>query len=268
MAISSLITKLSMGLIGAAILTLETSVAQAAPFFVSTGNGKVGSVDQTTGLFTEVASGPSFTDIALSNSEEIFGITFNSLYKVNTTTSTSSFIGNLGVSNMNGLGFTTSNSLYGTGGSNFYNINTLTGAASLVSNIAGFMSSGDIVYDSVNDRFLATSQGDSLWSIAVDGTANKIGNIGFNSVYGLAFDNNGSLYGYTSDRKQIAIDTTTGSGTFNQNVTGLSSSIWGSASLPSSGPATSVPEPASILGLLAMGAMGASSMLQRKQIQE
>ncbi|MTJ08830.1 MULTISPECIES: PEP-CTERM sorting domain-containing protein [unclassified Anabaena] len=269
MPISNLIKKLSISLIGATVLGLGTSnAAQATSFFVSTNDGKVGTVDQATGVFTQIASGPVFTDIALSNSEEIFGVTFSQLYKVNQTTSTSSLIGNLGVSNMNGLGFTTSNTLYGTGGSRFYSVNTSTGAASLVSNISGFSSSGDIVYDPVNNRFLATSAGDSLWSIGLNGIANKIGDIGFGDVYGLAFDDDGTLYGYTANRQQIVINPTTGSGTFNQNVTGISSQIFGSASLPSTGPSTSVPEPASVLGLFAFGAIGAGSLLKRKQQQQ
>lgn len=266
MNISSLIKQSTLTLIGAAVLGLGTSnVAQASSFFVSTSNGKVGTLDQTTGVFSEISSGPVFTDIALNESGNLFGITFSQLYEVNTTTKTSSLVGNLGTSNMNALGFTTSNTLYGTGGSGFYKINSSTGAASLVSHIAGFSSSGDIVYDKATNKFLATSVGDSLWSITLDGTAQKIGNIGFNAVYGLAFDDNGTLYGYTANRQQIVINTTTGVGTYNQNVKGTSAQIWGSASLPSTGSATSVPEPASVLALFAFGAMGGGSILKRKQ---
>jgi hypothetical protein len=266
MATLTLMKKLSIAIVGVASMAFGTGVkVDAATFYVSTNDGKVGTVNHTTGVFSQVSSGPTFTDIALSNSEELFGITFNQLYRINTTTGISSFIGNLGTSSMNGLGFTTSNALYGTGGSGFYSINTLTGAASLVSNIAGFSSSGDIVYDPVNNRFLATSVGDSFWSIALDGTASQIGNIGFAFVYGLAFDDDGILYGYTGNRQQIIINTATGVGTLNQNVTGLSGQIFGSASLPSTGPQTSVPEPGTVFGLLAVGALGAGSMFKRKQ---
>jgi hypothetical protein len=268
MATLTLMKKLSLTIVGSVLMVLGTgSTVRAASFYVSTGFGKVGTVDHTTGVFSQLSSGfgPTFTDIALSNSKELFGITFSTLHQINTTTGTSSFIGNLGAS-MNGLGFTTSNALYGTGGSGFYSINTSTGAASLVSNISDFGSSGDIVYDPVNNRFLGTSIGDSLWSIALDGTASKIGNIGFGSVYGLAFDDHGVLYGYTAARQQIIINSATGVGTFNQMVTGSSfGPIYGSASLPSTGPKTSVPEPGTVFGLLGVGALGAGSMLKCKK---
>ncbi|HLP90589.1 MAG TPA: PEP-CTERM sorting domain-containing protein [Nostocaceae cyanobacterium] len=267
MAYSAIIKKLSLSVIGAAVLGLGTSnVAQATNFYVSTTSGTVGSVDQSTGVYTPVASGPVFTDIALSNTNELYGITFNQLYKVNTTTGTSSFIGNFAAS-LNGLGFTLGNELYGTGDSGFYKINTSTGAASLVSNIAGFGSSGDLVFDPVNNRFLATSVGDSLWSIALNGVASQIGNIGFGAVYGLAFDGDGTLYGYTADRRQIVINPTTGSGIFVRNVTGVSGEIWGSASLPSTGPKP-VPEPAMLLGLLGVSSLGLGSLNKRKKQQK
>ena len=270
MAISTVMRKLSMAIAGAAFIALGTSGAAQAGSFISTSSGQVGTVDQATGAFTQVATGPVFTDIALSNTGNLFGITFDQLFSINQSSGTSSLIGNLGVS-MNGLGFSTSNELYGTnaGGSGFYKVNTTIGAVSLVANISGFSSSGDIVFDPVNNRFLATSSGsgsDSLFSIALNGTGSKIGNIGFRDVYGLFFDN-GTLFGYTADRKQLTIDLATGAGTFNKNVTGVRGEIYGSASLPSTGPKP-VPEPATVFGLLGIGALGAGSRLKRKNEQK
>jgi len=254
-----------MAVVGATVVTFGTSGAAQAGSLVSTSTGQVGTVDQATGAFTQVASGPAFTDIALSNTGNLFGITFTQLFSINQSSGTSSLIGNLGAS-MNGLGFSTSNELYGTGGSGFYKVNTTIGAASLVVNISGFLSSGDIVFDPLNNRFLATSLGsgsDSLFSIALNGAASKIGNIGFSNVYGLFFDN-GTLFGYTADRKQLTIDLATGAGTFNKNVTGVTGEIYGAASLPSTGP-KSVPEPATVFGLLGVGTLGAGSRLKRKK---
>ena len=264
-SIMVILRKLSMAVVGAAVVAFGTSSAAHAGSFVSTSTGQVGTVDQATGGFTQVASGPAFTDIALSNTGNLFGITFNQLFSINQSSGTSSLIGNLGDS-MNGLGFSTSNELYGTGSSGFYKVNTTTGAVSLVANISGFLSSGDIVFDPLNNRFLATSLGsgsDSLFSIALNGAASKIGNIGFSNVYGLFFDN-GTLFGYTADRKQLTIDLATGAATFNKNVTGVRGEIYGAASLPSTGP-KSVPEPATVFGLLGVGTLGAGSRLKRKK---
>ncbi|MFB2839780.1 PEP-CTERM sorting domain-containing protein [Floridanema evergladense] len=260
---------LSIIIVGTAVVFGSSNIAEAASFYVSTSAGQLGTVDQSTGVFTQIGSGtsPAFTDIALSNEENLFGVTDTNLYSINKNSGVSSNIGSLGFF-MNGLGFNTSNELYGTGDSGFYKINLATGAASLVANIAGFNSSGDLVYDRQANRFLATSseQGsDSLWSIDLNGTATKIGNIGFLEVYGLAFDDEGSLFGYTSDRQQIAIDLTTGTGTLKQNVTGLNSLIWGAASLPSSSPRTSVPEPTSLVSLLGIAGLVAASLKQRQK---
>lgn len=154
----ALAKKLSMALVGAAVFALGTSGAAQAASFLSTSDGRVGTIDTATGLFTQVLSGPQFTDIALSETNDFFGITFGQLFKVNVGGGSTSLIGNLGAS-LNALGFGGDGNLYGAGGSGFYKLNTSTGTATLVSNISGFGSSGDIVFDPLNNRFLATSGG-------------------------------------------------------------------------------------------------------------
>ncbi|HBY79626.1 MAG TPA: hypothetical protein DEG47_22095, partial [Cyanobacteria bacterium UBA11148] len=238
MIAENILKKLSLTVVGSVLIALGTSGAAQGMSLLGSSKGQIGTIDTITGNFTRIATSRAFTDIALSDDNQLFGITFNQLFKVDTTTGLTTLIGNLGVSNMNALGFSTANVLYGTGGVGFYSINTSTGAASLVSEISGFTSSGDIVFDPVGNRFLATSNSslsDDLFSIALDGTAQAIGSIGFKNVYGLFFEN-GTLFGYTIDRKQIVIDMTTGKGTFNKMVAGTLDQIWGSASLPSTGP--------------------------------
>lgn len=121
-----------------------------------------------------------------------------------------------------------------------------------------------MVFDTVNQQFWATSSSNKLFTIGLDGTLNEIGDLGFQNVYGLFFDN-GTLYGHTAVGQQITIDTTTGQGTFDKNITGHQGNIWGSASLPSSGPGQSVPEPTSVLGLLGFATFGAKSILKRRK---
>lgn len=232
--------------------------AQAVSFLNTFSNpGTIGSVNTATGVFTTViTNGPnSLTDIALDGSGKLYGTTFSSLYSFNTTTNSSTLIGGLGAS-INGLGFATNGNLYGTGGSNFYQINTTTGTATQVgSNIANFSSGGDIVFNPNNNQFLALSlspNNSTLFSIALDGTASQIGNIGFSDVYG-AFFEGGQLFGYTADRRQIKIDLATGAGTFDRNITGTSLTIGGAASLASTGPTAAVPEPFTIIGTLIGG---------------
>ena len=261
MGTSTFMKKLSLATFGAAAITLGTGeVAKAGLNFISTSGGQVGVINTSTGGFTEVARGRFMYDVALSSDNKLFGSDSSNLVAINPALGTFSTIGSFGAF-INSLGFTSNNSLlYGTGGSGFYRVNTLTGAATLIANIAGFSSSGDIAYDVANNRFLATSNGDSLWSIALNGSAAPIGNIGFFAVYGLLFDQ-GTLYGYTG-KKQITIDTATGAGTFSKDVVEVVGSIGGAASAP-------VPEPATVLGsLLGMGALGSVRSRHKSQRQQ
>ena len=261
MGTSTFIKKLSLATFGAAAITLGTGeVAKAGLNFLSTDAGQVGVINTSTGGFTEVARGPFMYDVALSSDNKLFGTDSNNLVGINPALGTFSTIGSFGAF-INGLGFDSNNSLYGTGYYGFSGVNTLTGAASLIANIAGFDSSGDIAYDVANNRFLATSDDDSLWSIALNGSAVQIGDIGFPQVYGLLFDR-GTLYGYTG-QQQIAINTATGAGTFSKDVVGVDGSIGGAAS------ATAVPEPATVLGsLLGMGALGSLRSRHKSQRQQ
>lgn len=248
--------------------------AQAATDYLSTSAGQVGTVDTATGVFTPITnSAPTFTDIALSSSNQLFGNTFSQLYSINTTTGASSPIGNLAVGDLNALGFSNSNVLYGAGiDGSFYTINTSSGVASLVAKIPGFASSGDIAYNPSTNTFLATSAtgtatgtGDELFSITPTGTATDIGKIGFGSVYGLVI-NNGTLFGYTANNQQLIINPTTGAGTLDRTVTGVSGQIFGGANAPSQG-TTSVPEPSEVLGILALGGIGLASRFQLRSRQ-
>jgi hypothetical protein len=197
--------------------------------FASTSSSTVGSIDPTNGTVSLLPnSNITLTDIASYTDNDLFGITFNSLYRIDPNVGTFAFVGNLGVFGVNGLGFTSSGALYATGGSGFYTVDLTTGNATLIADILDFSSSGDLAYDATSGRFLATSQNgttDALFSIGLSGDAQFIGNIGFQNVWGLIV-NNGTLYGY-SGQNQIVIDPTTGVGTFNQFVTGVSGSIGG-----------------------------------------
>ncbi|MCU0523237.1 MAG: lactonase family protein [Elainella sp. Prado103] len=200
--------------------------------FLSTSNAEVGWLDRATGVLTPLNTTSVLTDIARSNQGELFGITSNRLNRVDSTTGAITEIGSLNTFGMNGLAFSPTGALYGTGNSGFYSINAQTGAATLVANIPGFLSSGDLVFDPVRNRFLASSkQGtgtDQLYGINLDGTSSLIGNIGFSNVFGLS-EVNGTFYGYTVGRQQIRIDPVTGQGTFDRSITGTSNAIYGAS---------------------------------------
>lgn len=259
---------LSCLLLSVAATSALTTSAQAGTFYVSTNDYQIGAFDDLTGSYTQLASTPTFTDIALSPSEQLFGITFNKLYSVDLDSGTNNYVGRLEKrkrgkgKSLNALGFSNDGKLYGTGGSSFYSIDTSSGRASRISSNSGFSSSGDIVFDAARDIFWATSVDDSLWSITRDGVGTKIGDIGYGRVYGLAFGDDGSLFGYTANQDQLELDLGTGVGTFVRKIPGLNSQeIWGATS---EADGTAVPEPGMTLGLLSVGALFVGSRLQRK----
>ncbi|MGB3263393.1 MAG: hypothetical protein WBA89_05495 [Microcoleus sp.] len=216
---------------------------------IATRDGKIGTVDGTSGNFSQIAtSNLNFSDIALSNSGELFGITFGSLYKIDRNLGSASLVGSFSLGSsvlLNALEFA-NNILYAADFSNLYTIDTSTGAATLAANLGSeFDSSGDLVFDAANNRFLATSLGtnsDSLFSVSLTGQATKIGDIGFTNVFGLSLEN-GNLIGFTENRKRITINSTTGTGTFDKNLTGISGSIGGASSIPPAIPTPPTPTP-------------------------
>ena len=252
---------------------VESLPAQAA--IISTSSGQVQNVDVATGATSAYSSSNVvFGDIALSDTNNLFGVSFpaSELYSIAPGAGGATLIGSLGAF-VNGLGFDNTNTLYGTGGAGFYRINTTTGAASQIgANITNFSSAGDLAFSNATGKFFALSvnpTNTTLFSIATDGTAAQIGSVGFSDVYGLAFEN-GSLYGYTATGQQLTINPSSGVGTFSLNVAGTTAAnpsstvnIFGSASPNSaSGASTAVPEPFTIVGTLIGG--GAALRMRKK----
>jgi hypothetical protein len=259
----------------------------------------VGTIDPdtgTVGIFNTNIQ--QLTDIAVNTSNEVFGITYDQLYRINTGNNGRPMARNLGITGAVGLAFDSSNNLYaiagcnatrgcgnGNGNPGFYSINTSTGVATLIggSNTLGAFTptafspggdAGDLVFDPTNNRFLATSGNTNsiLFSIALDGTTAQIGNgTGFNNVSGLSVSG-GNLYGYTTTGQQIQIDSLTGLGFAALNLTGTNNAIiGGAASLPTELiVAREVPEPSFAPGLLTTvgGLFGARYLLKRKKQQK
>jgi len=270
--VKSLLCLLSLSL---AYPLLASEMAQAAQVYTGTLGGEIGVFDDQTGVYQSIMRSPVFFDVALDNNGGLWGATTRSLYKIDPVQQTTTLVGsgNLG----NALGFAANNRLYGAGENRFFEVNTTTGASTLISQISGFVSSGDIVFDATRNLFWATSaanpSSDSLWQIALDGTARLVGNTGFSALYGLAFSDNGALFGYTVDARQVALNLDTGLGTVVRRLSGdmMPGGIGGTASNPRSGSQppdrpVSTPEPSLLLGSLAIaGWLGRSPALCRLQ---
>ncbi len=202
---------------------------------VTLSNGKTGIVNSS-GLFTSIIEGVTLFDIALSSENELFGSTGGGvLYKIDLKSSSFFEIGLLNVNaNVNGLAFGGDNLLYGTGDSNLYTIDLHTGKATLVANLErNFSSSGDLVFDSTQNVFYATSRGfggfDFLYSISLSGETTEVGGIGFSNVYGLSIEN-GHLTGFAGNSR-ITIDPITGKGELDTNIRGIYHPVYGGAEI-------------------------------------
>lgn len=196
--------------------------ANADPvLWVDDSSGKLGKVDVSTGAVTLVGTmGAVMTDIAFDPSGHLYGITFGALYSIDAATAATTFIGNLGTS-LNSLVFSSIGTLYGAN-SSLYTINTATGVASLVGNGgASYSSSGDLAFVGGN-LFLTSTipQGDSLIELnTATGAGSLVGSIGIGRVYGLATNDNVSLYG-VAGTSVYAVSTATGAGTLLVNYGG------------------------------------------------
>ena len=193
-----------------------------------TASGQLSRVNVLTGELAVLANlNTILTDIAISPDGRIFGISFSSLYNIDSVTGDLSKIGDFVTDNgMNSLEFSSNGELYGSSNSSnsdLYKINLETGRASSISSgtNTNFISSGDLAFIPSRNHFFASSRstdnsGDILYYLGLDGTSKEIGNIGFSNVWGLNFEN-GNLFGYT-DKKQIIINMDTGAATFDKDI--------------------------------------------------
>lgn len=112
--------------------SLLGGVASASPIlWVGDSDGTLGTVDVASGTATVVGEMPvTMTDIAFDPSGNLWGISFNQLYRIDKTTAGVALVGNLGIS-ANSLVFGADGTLYAAN-TNLYTLNTTTGAASLV----------------------------------------------------------------------------------------------------------------------------------------
>lgn len=237
--------------------------AHAAPtLWVSTGSAGLATVDVATGATSFIGgTSVSLTDIAFSPSGDLYGISFTSLYRVNSSTGATTFIGGLGSvsGTANALVFGSDGTLY-MAGSSLYTVDTVTGAASAIGSI-GFQSGGDLAFIG-GDLFMASSGNQLIEVDSTTGAGNLIGNLGVGSMFGLATPDNVNLYGVAGQSVHL-VNTTTGAATFQSAFTpSLSGGAFGLAFLSEAGGGGSVPEPGTLA--LVCGALLATTAAGRR----
>jgi hypothetical protein len=237
----------------AVALALVAPSTASAVSFLGDASGNLFTVDPTTGATSLIGNmGATMTDLALSPTGDLYGITFTSLYAINQSNAASTFIGSLGaLSNANAAAFNGAGTLYirGFGQSNLYSVHLGTGLATNLGATGVGNSSGDLAWNPSTGRLWGTSSsggGDLLVDIdiAAPSSSTVIGPTGFGSVFGLDYSDATNLYGFTSAGQTLLLDQTTGAGTV-ININGV-------ATYGATGSESAVPEPGT-LGLLATG---------------
>lgn len=203
--------KKQFALISAAGLMVAPAIGFASTMYVHDSTGNLGTVDTTSGEVSLIGNmGAVMTDIAFDTSGELFGITISDLYNIDPATATSSFIGSHSVPGGNALVFDTNGTLYsaGSSGTGLYTIDPSSGSTSSLGNM-GFTSSGDLAF--VDDDFYLASAGDLVSVNLADPSASSaIGPFGVDSVFGIATDEDGKLFG-VANTTVFTVDTSTGS---------------------------------------------------------
>lgn len=244
-----------------AIFAFSASPAQAV--FVGDGNGGLWNLDVNTNdkTYLGLSGVGEMFDIALDPTTSVlYGVTqLAELYSIDQTNGGATLIGSTAY--VTGLTFDSSGTLYGSGGTSVFTIDTSTGSSTLLGDTGGFISSGDLAFDSSGNLFMSAIgglNGDRLISVdTTTGAGTLIGDIGLPNVFGLNFLDS-VLYGFTAGRGTITIDTNTGSGTY-VALNGIAAT-----GADGAGGVTPVPIPAAVW-LFGSGLLGLIGIARRKK---
>ena len=190
------------------------SNALAATMYVHDSSGNLGTVDTDSGAVSLIGNmGSVMTDIAFDPTGNLYGVTFTGLYSIDATSGSSSFIDNHGVSGANALVFGTDGTLYSAGFSttNLYSLDVGSAVNTLLGNM-GYSSSGDLSF--VGSDFYLSSVSGELVNVDLSDPTNSsaVGSFGVANVFGIATDENSSLYA-VAGTSIYSVDPMTGAAT-------------------------------------------------------
>lgn len=184
---------------------------------------------------------PEITDLAVNAQGEVWAISFQALYRVNTQNAVLTWVANFAEFGFNALTFVPAGvldpareTLVAVSVYEYYRVDTQTGAATLIGSYSGgFSSSGDLVsvanagtFATVNS-WDATAVGDVLVRLELaSGQVTPIGTgIGYDYLYGLGYWRS-RLFGFSDSGQLIEINIQTGVGSVVTPNTGTSQ-FWG-----------------------------------------
>jgi uncharacterized protein DUF6923 len=212
------------GLVALVLLLASPMLLHAAPIiWIDDSSGNIGKVDVATGAVSGVkATSQALTDIAFDPSGQLYGVTFDSLYKIDKSTGATTLVGSLGNAGtqFNALVFGKDGTLYtaAANSTSLYTVNTGTGAATALAGTLPTASAGDLAFHGSN-LFMAGSNGD-LIKIALTPTVSGTdkGSFGLANVFGLV-NAGGNLYA-VAGTKVYTVDPTDGATALAADYTG------------------------------------------------
>jgi hypothetical protein len=200
-------------------------------------------VDPATFAVTTIGNfnvGDQMTDVAVTPSGALYGVSFTTLYAINKTTGAATAVAPVSGTGNNGLTFLPGGNLIASDSSgDVKSINPTTGAVSGIGNYGNNLkSSGDLVAVKNGTMYGVSSTtaggGDAsgnnvlLRVNVATGVATAVGPIGYGNVWGLAYSNT-RVIGFTTAGEILQIDPATGAGTLLANK-GIA--FWGAGQSP------------------------------------
>ena len=201
---------------GANLSGINFTAAASPPVFYVIDDTQLALLDVAHQSVTIIGStGTYLDDIAFDPNGNLFGISGNGLFTIDKTTGAATALGGpLGLVDTTSLVFSSAGTLY-TANNSLCTINPLSGVGATVGHGGdGYQSSGDLAFfgDQLYLTSTHTQTSDTLIKVnAATGAGTLLGDIGFPNVYGMATNDNVTLYGF-SGTKVIRINPATGAG--------------------------------------------------------
>lgn len=189
-----MISKFALG--AAASMIALAGAADAAVLHINDSGGRLGTVDTDTGAVTVIgATGISLTDIAFAPNGDLYGISFDRIYRIDPATAQTTLVGDHGVSGGNALVFGADGTLYAAGANStqLFTIDTATGTGTSLGD-TGVRSGGDLAFVE-GQLYLASAQGDLVAIDLAAVSATTIGSFGVGNVFGISSPGDGTLFG-------------------------------------------------------------------------
>ncbi|MCL1080148.1 VCBS domain-containing protein, partial [Parashewanella spongiae] len=182
----------------------ESDIAYNTAYVVDS-RGNLALVNLSTGAHTKIAdTGTIFTDVAISQSGELFGINFNSLYTIDKLSGEVTPINEELDVRANALTFSDDGRLYAAAGDAIYELDPTDGSVLHAYDNLGVFSAGDLAFH--NGKMYWTTYDGALYEVVINETTGKatvnevISDLGLTTGnYGLVSGHDGNLYVFSGN---------------------------------------------------------------------